>query len=336
MKKVGLKDIALHVGVSTALVSYVLNGQAEEKQVGKEVAERIRRAAEELEYRPNQLAKSLKTRKSNTIGLIVADINYRFSSGITRAIEAEAKRKNYTVIFGSSNESSDKFSELVNVLVNHQVDGLILVPVEHAEQSILTLQKSDVPFVLIDRNFPNILTNSVLLDNYKAAYDSTVHLINQGHSKIAFINYNAQLHNLQERTRGYLAALEEHGIEHHPGWSLFVRSSHYESDMRKAIQQLVSGNKCDAIFFATDRLSISGLKEIVSLKVRVPDDISVFSFDESEAFELFSCPISHARQPLEKMGKIAVTMLLDSINKPRAVNQIYLETQLVIEKSCRE
>ncbi|MFD2145055.1 LacI family DNA-binding transcriptional regulator [Mucilaginibacter antarcticus] len=93
MKKVGLKDIAEHVGVSIALVSYVLNGQAEQKQVSKDNAAKIKKAAEELNYRPNQIAKSLKMLKTNTIGLVVADINYRFSTGITRAIEAEAKRK---------------------------------------------------------------------------------------------------------------------------------------------------------------------------------------------------------------------------------------------------
>jgi LacI family transcriptional regulator len=106
--------------------------------------------------------------------------------------------------------------------------------------------------------------------------------------------------------------------------------------MKKAIQQLTTGNKCDAVFFATDRLAISGLKEIVQLKIKVPEDLSVFSFDESEAFELFSCPISHARQPLEKMGKIAVNVLLNLVNKDRIVNQIYLETELVPQKSCRE
>src|ERR1700761_2707947 len=180
MKKVGIKDVAQHVGVSVALVSYVLNGQAEEKQVGKEVAERIRKAAIELDYVPNQIAKSLKTQRTQTIGLVVADINYRFSSGITRAIESEAKRKNFTVIFGSSNESSAKFDEMVNVLVNRQVDGLILVPVQNSEETILRLQHDDVPFVLIDRNFQHILTNSISLDNYKAAYESATYLIKMG------------------------------------------------------------------------------------------------------------------------------------------------------------
>jgi len=336
MKKVVLKDIARHVGVSTALVSYVLNGQAEEKQVGKEVAERIRIAAEELNYRPNQIAKSLKTQKTHTIGLVVADINYRFSSGITRAIEAEAKRKNYTVIFGSSNESADKFNEIVNVLVNRQVDGLILVPVENSENTIINLQKSEIPFVLIDRNFPNILTNSIALDNYKAAYDSTVHLIKSGNKRIAFINYETTLFHLMERNRGYLEALKDHNMESSPDWMPVIRASHLSADIQKAINQVTDKHNCDAVFFATDRLAIFGLKQINLLKIQVPEQLSVFSFDEAEAFELFYCPISHARQPLEKMGRLAINTLIDLVNQNKIINQIYLETDFVIGKSCKE
>jgi LacI family transcriptional regulator len=213
---------------------------------------------------------------------------------------------------------------------------LILVPVENSEPSIAALQKSEIPFVLIDRNFPNLLANCILLDNYKAAYDSTVHLIKQGHTKIAFINYYTQLFNLLERNRGYLAALHDHGIEYEANWSPLIRSGQVQLDMHKAIKEITTGHKCDAVFFATDRLAIAGLKEIVNAKISVPDDISVFSFDESEAFELFSCPVSHARQPLEKMGKIAVDMLLDLINKKRVINQIYLETDFVFGKTCKE
>lgn len=337
MKKVGLKEIAHHVGVSTALVSYVLNGQAEEKQVGKEMAARILVAAEELNYRPNQIARSLKTQKTHTIGLVVADINYRFSSGITRAIEAEAKRKNYTVIFGSSNESNEKFDGLVNVLVNRQVDGLILVPVENSKNTILSLQRSEVPFVLIDRNFPDVLTNSIGLDNFKAAYDSTMHLINTGHKRIAHINYKTTLFHLQERNRGYMAALETHQIEFHPEWMQEIRATHITSDTQKAIERVTSkNNRCDAVFFATDRLAIYGLKQINELQLKVPEQLSVFSFDEAEAFELFYCPISHARQPLEKMGRMAVNTLIDLINKVKIVSQVYMETEFVIGKSCRE
>jgi len=337
LKKVLLKDIAQHVGVSTALVSYVLNGQAEEKQVGKENAEKIRQAAIDLGYQPNQIAKSLKTQKTHTIGLVVADINYRFSSGITRAIEAEAKKRNYTVILGSSNENSEKFGELINVLVNRQVDGLILVPVEGSQQLIIDLQISEVPFVLIDRNFSEVPTNSIVLDNYKAAYDSTMYLINTGHKRIAFINYQTTLYNLLERNRGYLAALKDSKLDSSTKWMPQINASNYKADSIKAINQIFSEeNKCDAVFFATDRLALFGLKQIKALNIKIPDQLSVFSFDESEAFELFYCPITHARQPLEKMGKMAVDMLIDLINHNKIINQVYLETDFVIGKSCKE
>jgi len=337
MKKVGIKDVAKHVGVSIALVSYVLNGRAEEKQVGKEIAEKIRIAAVELNYTPNRIAQSLKTQRTHTIGLVVADINYRFSSGITRAIEAEAKRKNFTVIFGSSNENSAKFDEIVNVLVNRQVDGLILVPVQNSEETILRLQHSDVPFILIDRNFQNILANSILLDNYKAAFDSTSYLIKMGHKRIAFINYEATLFNLLERDRGYKDALKAHGIGFDDHLVKKINPLNPKANTTRAIDQLVTGeNKCDAIFFATDRLAIFGLQQLNELKLNVPKDISVFSFDEAEAFDLFYCPVTHASQPLEKMGKLAVNSLIDIFNKNKIINQIYLETEFVFGKSCRE
>src|ERR1700744_6366382 len=116
-KRAALKDIAQKVGVSTALVSYVLNNQEEEKRVGKEIAIRIREVAAALNYTPNQIAKSLKTRKTNTIGIVVADINYRYTSGVTKAIEAQCQQFDYTVIYGSSGESTAKFERLVNLLV---------------------------------------------------------------------------------------------------------------------------------------------------------------------------------------------------------------------------
>jgi len=337
MKKIGIKDVAQHVGVSTALVSYVLNGQAEEKQVGKEVAEKIRKAAIELNYVPNQIAKSLKMQRTHTIGLVVADINYRFSSGITRAIEAEAKRRNFTVIFGSSNESAAKFDEIVNVLINRQVDGLILVPVQNSEETILKLQQSEMPFILIDRNFQNLLTSSISLDNYKAAYDSVSYLVKMGHSKIAFINYETTLFNLLERNRGYEDALKVHGLKLDDSLIQKVGALNPKSDTAKAINRLMTAdNKCDVIFFATDRLAIFGLQQINELKLNVPKDISVFSFDSAEAFDLFYCQITHANQPLEKMGKLAVNALIDIINKNKIINQVYLETEFVFGKSCRE
>src|SRR5437867_1925426 len=144
-KRISLKDIAQKVGVSTALVSYVLNNQ-KEGRIKKEVAQKIRDTAKALNYRTNQIARSLKMSKTFTLGLIVSNISNPFSSGLARIIEDEADKHKYTVIFGSSDENATKFSKLVDTFLNRQVDGLIVAPPEGAEAEITYLQQQGIPF----------------------------------------------------------------------------------------------------------------------------------------------------------------------------------------------
>ena len=338
MKKVVLKDIALHLGVSTALVSYVLNNQAEEKQVNKATAEKIRKAAKKLNYLPNHIAKSLKISKTHTIGLVVADINYRYSTGITGAIESEARKNNYTVIYGSSNEDEGKFGELINVFVNRRVDGLILVPVENSQSQIKLLQKADIPFILIDRLFPEIRTNYVALDNHKAAYRATEYLIRSGHKRIAMLNYRTSLYHLQERNRGYRDAMEKYKIKYNNEWLQEISHANTIEDVNSSLKNVMGFTKpCDAVFFATATLALNGLKFMNKNRINVPADISVFSFDESEAFELFYCPITYSRQPLVEMGIRAVHSLIDIMDNHKKINrQLTLDAELITGKSCKE
>ncbi|WP_214228326.1 substrate-binding domain-containing protein [Pedobacter sp. B4-66] len=336
MKKVNLKDIAEYVGVSTALVSYVLNGQAVEKQVNKSTAERIIKAAQKFNYQTNQIAKSLKTQKTHTIGLVVADINFRFSTGITKSIEEEAKKNNYTVIYGSSNEDAEKFAKLINVFVNRRVDGLILVPTEGSENEIEVLQRSGIPFVLVDRHFPEIQCNYISLDNYKAAYNATQYLIDKGHRRIAFVNYRTTLFHLLERNKGYADALKQNNINFEEFWLQQIDSVG-ENDVTTCIELLMKAPMpCDAIFFATDILAINGLKYLSNKKINVPEQISVLSFDESESFDLFYTPITFSRQPLMEMGCLAVNNLMELMNGSDHIKQISLEAKIISGASCRE
>ncbi|WP_315814751.1 LacI family DNA-binding transcriptional regulator [Paraflavitalea speifideaquila] len=148
--------------MSTALVSYVLNNKRENR-VSKELAQRIREVAAQLNYRTNQVARSLKINKTYTIGLIVADIANPFSSGMARIIEDEAERHQYTVIFSSSDENARKCGKLIDTLLDRQVDGLIISPPAFSEHQVIYLQEQQVPFVLIDRYFPALKTNYVAL-----------------------------------------------------------------------------------------------------------------------------------------------------------------------------
>jgi len=342
-KNVSLKDIAQQLGVSVSLVSYVLNGHAKKKRVAEKMAKKILATAKKLNYQPNQIAKSLKTKKSQTIGLIVADIHYRYTTGITRAVESQAKKNNYTVIIGNSHEDLPTLSELIHVLINRQVDGLIIVAAERAEKEIEQLKKREIPFVLIDRIFPDVQANFIGIDNYLMGYRSTEYMIKRGRKHIAFLNYATSFFHLRERNRGYLQALKDHGLgtedslQSGHGLHKEIRKSHFDKDVRGAMAALTATDSpCDAIFFATDTLAINGLKWLVERKIKIPRDFSVFSFDESEAFALFECPITHFRQPLEEIGKAAMNLLLEVMEDGKQETQVYLESKLVRGASCGE
>ena len=333
LKKISLKDIANQVGVSTALVSYVLNNQ-KEGRISKEVAQRIRDTAKRLNYRTNQVAKSLKTNKTLTIGLIVADISNPFFSSLARIIEDEADKNNYTVIFGSSDENPDKSGKLIETLVNRQVDGLIIAPPQNSESQVNYLIEQDIPFVLIDRYFPAIETNYVAIDNYKAAYTATQHFIDIGRKRIGMITYESAIFNLNERARGYLSAIKENKIPFRTTWLKELRPNNTKLCIEKAINELLNGAQpVDALLFSSNIIAGWGLKYLNSIGIKVPDQLAVISFDESEALDLFYAPLTYIKQPLQEMGRAAIKILLETIGKSSKPVQLNMEAGLVIRES---
>ena len=332
--KASLKDIAKKVGVSTALVSYVINGKEREMRVGEEMVARIKKAARELNYQPNQIAKSLKSGKTLTIGFIVADISNTFFANLARIIEDEAKKSNYTVIFGSSDETPENAWTLMTVLLNRQVDGFIIAPTVNSEELITYLQEKNIPFVLIDRYLPDLPANYVALDNYKAAFDAVSLLIRNGRRRIGMVNYDTSLFHLQERSRGYKQALIENQLQVEPGLLREIRESHIKEDIKEALDGFRALDPpVDAIFFSSNKLTVTGLMHIRDLKLKVPDDIAVVGFDETDAYDLFYCPITYVRQPMADFGKQAVAILLKNIENKKAMQQLNLEATLVVRES---
>jgi LacI family transcriptional regulator len=332
-KKVSLKDIATEVGVSTALVSYVLNN-LKEGRIRKDVAQKIRDVAERLNYRPNQIAKSLKTNKTYTIGLIVADISNPFSSTLARIVEDEADKFKYTVIFGSSDENQEKSAKVIDTLLNRQVDGLIISPPANSEMQMLELQKQQVPFVLLDRFFPSIKTNYVALNNHSAAFTATKHLIDAGCKRIGMVNYRTDLFHLQERKRGYLSALKEHKIPFRKSWLKEVDISNNKHEIEKAVKDLLSSeDPADGLLFSSNIIAAHGLRYINTLPLTVPDDLSIVSFDETEALDLFYAPLTYIKQPLQQMGEMATKILLENIGSSNKITQVVMEAELVVRSS---
>lgn len=334
-KKISLKDIAKEVGVSIATVSYVLS-KGKDSRITPEVSAQVKKAAKKLNYQPNQIAKSLKMGKTFTIGLIVADISNPFFAQIARIIEDEAAKRNYTVIFGSSDEKPNKSLSLIQFLTNRQVDGFIIAPTEGSEKQLINLQKQGMPFVLIDRNFPKLETNYVVIDNFTASFQAVQRLVKNGSSKIGMIAYDTSLQHMEERIRGYRAVMDKNNLSIEKNWLKQVIFQNLKEEVQEAIDDMIQGkNKIDAIFFATNTLAIHGLKYLGTLKYKVPSDIAIISFDEGEAFDLYYCPLTFVRQPLEIMGRKAVEILTEQIANPKAKkHQICLEAELVVRQSC--
>ncbi|MCF0069861.1 LacI family transcriptional regulator [Dyadobacter sp. CY261] len=337
MKKTSLKDIAQKAGVSTALVSYVLNGKEKETRVGEAIAHKIKQIAKEMNYQPNHLAKSLRSGKTHTIGLIIADISNPFFANVARVVEDEAKKNGYTVIIGSCDEHAEKSWDLLNVLINRQVDGFIIVSCEGSENQVHYLKERNIPFVLLDRHFPEIQTDFVATNNYKASYDAGVHLIKSGYSRIGIMAYKSKMYHMEERVRGYKHALRDNNIEFLDSWLKEVHFETMDSEVRTAIDEaLASDQQVDAMIFATYGLAINALKYINELRIKVPSDLAIVSFGQAEVFDLYYCPISYVRQPLEMLGKTAVEFLLKKLKNPEeGMKQILMEAKLIVRESSK-
>lgn len=332
-KRVSLKDIAEKVGVSTALVSYVMNGQEKEKRVGADVVERIREAALELNYKPNRIAQSLRTGATKTIGLIVADIANPFFGNIARVIEDEASKHGYIVIIGSTDEDSNKSALLIELLMNRQVDGFIIFPADGTVLQIKALQEKGIPLVLTDRYFSEVTTNYVVLDNYGASYDAVTHLIEKGYRKIGMIAYKSTLIHMQERVRGYTDAMKANNLGNEIRIEE-VRFKNVNSDTKKALNKLTGGEKkINALLFATNALTISGLYCIKKLNLKIPEDLAIIGFDGNEAFDFFYAPLTYIAQPIEEMGKEAVRVLVEQINGSNKIAHIKLRHALIKRQS---
>lgn len=330
-KRVSLKDIADKVGVSVTLVSFVVNGKEKEGRVGKEIAQKIREVAKSMNYQPNYIARSLRNKNTQTIGLIVADISNPFFANLARIIEDEATSFNYIVIIGSSDEDPNKMKNILDFFRSRQVDGYIIVPTEGSYNQIKELKNNNDKYVLIDRHFESIPSNCVVIDNFQASFNATGHLISKGYKDIGVISYNSKLNQFEDRISGYKTALEENALKLNEKYIKQVNYSSLKEEICMAVSSLIEKEHVEAIYFTTNTIALEGLKCIFNMKLQIPDDIDVLAFDSSEAYNFFQYPIPHIIQPVKDMGIKAVKILMDHINgKIPTVQKIILEASLKI------
>lgn len=328
--KVSLKMIAQELGVSAATVSLVLNGKNKNGRVSDELSKKILAKAAELNYVPNSLAKGLKMGHSKSIGLIVADISNVFFGTLALHIQNYAEKEGYTVIIGNTNEKLDQMAKMINFLNSRQVDGLIITPAEGSESLAESLLENKKPLVLVDRGFPKLKIPSVLIDNFDICFRSAKQLVDRGFKNPAFISYKQDQFHTNERERGFVEAMKKAGI-YNPGNVKKVNYECLEEDMDRVISELLnSEKKVDAIFFATNTISISGVKSLLKHDVVIQRDIEVMCFDESEAIDLFPFRVPFIKQPIEEMAKKALELLIGQIEKKDTKAEIlFLDAELI-------
>lgn len=336
MKKVFLKDIAKDLNLSKTAVSLVLNNKGDENKISQETQQKILAYAKKHNYVPNSLARGLSRGKSETIGLIVPNISDDHYAKIAGHIERKAKEYGYAVIYASSNKDPKNETTLIQSMINRQVDGLILASTQQNSGDIDMLIKNGFPFILIDRFYPKIDTNYVLVDNFGGVKKVTKHLLGLGRRKIAFVTLKPGLEVMRQRLLGYQNALKAFNIEASDDLVMELDNINYEEDIIEALGALVGlPNSVDAIIFSTHYLTSLGLRELRRLKVKVPQEIAIVSFDELGAFDLIDPPITAIVQPTEEIGDQAVDVLMDVIEgKNKITKKRLLDTTLIVRKSC--
>lgn len=336
MKKLSIADIASHLNVSKTTISFILNGRAQEKRIGKELVERVQKFVDEVGYKPNSLAKSFRTGKSNTIGLMVEDISNPFFAAIARLIEDRAYKNGYKIIYCSTDNDTAKTQELIAMFRDRHVDGYIIAPPEGIEDDINSLLKAGMPVVFFDRHLANVDNDYVEVDNHHSTYNATKHLIDQGFKKIAFITFSSVQTQMQARLQGYQKALEE------SGYKSFIKEIDFNQNedlIMGPINAFLKKNKqLDAVVFGTNHMGACGLKVINDLGLKVPSDLAVISFDDYDVFKLFSPPVTAIAQPTEAIADTVITVLLNKLNKSSqhiSSQSIILKTDLNIRGSSK-
>ncbi|MDE6528181.1 MAG: LacI family transcriptional regulator [Muribaculaceae bacterium] len=315
MKRVSLKDIAQATNLSKTTVSFILNGKGEENNISKEAIAKVLATACRLGYRPNFVAKSLLSGKSNMIGLIVPRITDTFFAQIASEVEREAALHGYTVVYGSSEEQAERERKLIDTFIGKQIDGLIIASSMHNEDDIKRLHEEHYPFVLIDRHYPSVEASHVIVENETASHRLVETLIDKGYRRIALITISPHLNLMKARAKGYAHALEKHGIDPARTPVKVVEPGDMDNAVRDIIKELLAAPKgVDAIYFTTHYLASLGFKHLRDMHVSIPRDIAVCCFGDSPYLELFEPPITAIPMPARQMGKEATRILLAQIS----------------------
>ncbi len=327
-----LHDVARVAGVSIATVSATINQSA---YVSPELQERVRKAVAELGYHPNGIARSLKKRSTQTVGLIISDITNPFFTALVRGIEDVVNARGYALILCNTDERLEKERAYIRLLRSRRVDGLIMAPAGSVEDYHRSGIEANTPLAFIDRKIASVAADAVVVDNVGGARQAVEYLIRLGHRHIAAITGLPHISTTHERIQGYREALESAGHPIEPALML-TGNSRLEGGYQAALSLLRLPNRPTAIFATNNVMAIGLMRAVADQGLRCPEDLSVACFDDFEWASVFRPRLTTVAQPTYAMGVKAAELLFARLDGTvtGGPQEIVLSPSLVIRDSC--
>jgi DNA-binding LacI/PurR family transcriptional regulator len=327
-----IDDVAKKAGVSKSSVSRVLNGNFE--YMSEKMKTKILKAIEELNYSPNSLAQSLKNKTTKVIGIILSDISNPFWSEVLKGAQEEACRSGYGLMVSSSNEDSEVEKDNIMMLKTRQVDGIVVNTTGTNNELFKSLLEENFPFVLLDRLSGEMKADSVTVNNVNGAKQAVQSLINYGHERIAILlNPLGNKSPRVERLEGYKLAHKANGL--HIDDSLIKICDPSNGSGAQAIEELLlQSDPPTAIFTTNETLNLEALSGIKKAGLRVPEDVSVFGYDDFPWIPFLDPPLSTVAQPAYEMGVKAVALLINKLKGESEIKILQLEPEIILRASC--
>jgi len=334
LEKTKIKDVAEKTGLSITTVSRVLNGKAEDYRISKKTKETIEKAANELNYIPNKHAANLRSGKSNTLGLILPSLINPFFSKIASLINTEVNKQGYNLIISDSNEDIKAEKQALNQLISLNIEGLIMIPSNSEKDHIEHIQDKGLPVILIDRYFEDGKLPFVSTDNYLGATMATEHLLEYGHNCIACIQGVQTSTPNKLRVKGFSETMRNAGLHSYmiAGDEFSIQNGYLQTKLLLQKKQ-----RPTAIFTLSNTIALGCLQALKEENLKVPEDISIITFDDHPYLDFLSTPISCIKQPVDNICMIALKFLFSKLNGERDFKdeRIILRPEIKYRESVR-
>jgi LacI family transcriptional regulator len=326
-----MRDIAEKAGVSVVTVSRALN---DKQDINRETKNRILKIARELHYTPDGLAKSLVTKKTNSLGIIIPNARDPFYAEVIDGISAESRNRGYSIILCNSHDSSDEELSMIHQLREKRVDGMLIYPLQEDERYIEELKNIPVPFVFLNRHTDALDCDYVMNDNFYGSFLAVNHLVAKGHKEITYICAKPSASSGHERISGCKEAIQKNGL---PPEALHIEicDETIECCYKLVKNLLLKNENISALFVWDDRLAVGARRAIFEAGKQIPDDIAMVGYDDIEISEYLFPSLTTVRQPSYQIGNTATKILLDKIelDDNNKVRKDILKPELIIRKT---